>query len=282
MNRREIIQFPVRVLAVVSRRLHRERFRLTKRRRRFVKVNLGSGRRDWYDWMLLDEIRYPTVNKFRSSPSCRIPLSDESVKIVYTSHHLEHLDNQSVYRVLAEASRVLEDGGHLLVKIPDFELFLSEFRMGRHELLDQCGVDSVVWSWPNYGIIDSPSTRTAMMFCGYWNHDYGDHFSNRWRVSASAYHGPPKLSADEIDSCLMDLPIRKISELFNQTAACDPSFKQFNHQNAWSREDFIATVQATELRLVELSTTKILSEFSTEIPDLAQMVDMSAYYLFKK
>jgi len=282
MIRREDSQLAKRILKFAILRLRSERFRLKSRRRRFSKVNLGSGRRDWYGWMLLDEIRYPTVVRFRSSPNCKIPLSNESVKIVYTSHHLEHLDNQSVFRVIAEASRVLEEGGHLLVKIPDFELFLSEFRMGRHGILKQCGVDKVVWSWRKHGVVDLPSTRIAMMFCGYWNHAYGDHFSNRWMVSPAAYHGPPKLAAEVIDSYLMDLPIRKISELFNQAAACDPDFKQFNHQNAWSREDFVSIVEGTGLRLIELSSTKITGQFSTEIPDLAQMSDISAYYLFQK
>lgn len=41
------------------------------------------------------------------------------------------------------------------------------------------GTEYVVWSWASKDIEDTFENRLAMMFCGYWNKEFGDHFSGR-------------------------------------------------------------------------------------------------------
>ncbi len=57
----------------------------------------------------------------------RIPLPDASAEIVYSSHMLEHLDRAEARSFLAEARRVLCDGGILRIAIPDMGKLCAEY-----------------------------------------------------------------------------------------------------------------------------------------------------------
>ena len=47
---------------------------------------------------------------------------------VYAAHVLEHLDDASIGRMLAEAYRVLRPGGGIRIEVPDAELLLNAWR----------------------------------------------------------------------------------------------------------------------------------------------------------
>lgn len=245
------------------------------------KVNVGSGERDWSGWLLLDEVRFPKTRRFRSTPNCTIPLSAGSAELVYSSHHLEHLDNNSVSRVIAESHRVLSDYGSLVVKIPNFSLFKENYIVGNHELLEFCGVHDVVDTWKEYGVKNSFAAQTAMMFCGYWNTQYGNHFSGQTSRVKGAYHGPPILPESKLDWALQTLSIRELSRYFNREALSDPNFKQFNHQNAWDTSGFIRIIEDMGFECEATSLEEIEGK-ALDIPDLLSMQEISAYYLFKK
>jgi SAM-dependent methyltransferase len=49
----------------------------------------------------------------------RLPLADQSVAVVYSSHMLEHLDREGASRFLAEAQRVLVPNGIIRLAVPD-------------------------------------------------------------------------------------------------------------------------------------------------------------------
>ena len=101
-------------------------------------VNIGAGR-GWTHpaWraVALDTARpssddYLVIN-LRGAP--RLPMADDSVKLVYSSHCLEHLDDASGAAVLAEAFRVLEPGGLIRLVLPDAALALKAWRNGDRE-----------------------------------------------------------------------------------------------------------------------------------------------------
>jgi SAM-dependent methyltransferase len=54
----------------------------------------------------INEINYADVSK-------KLPLSNDSVELVYSSHMLEHLDRDRAIRCLNEVRRVLKVGGAL-------------------------------------------------------------------------------------------------------------------------------------------------------------------------
>lgn len=104
--------------------------------RRFL--NIGAGR-TWAHpaWRAidLDTARPPSddylILNLRGTP--RLPIEDDSLKLVYSSHCLEHLDDASGATVLAEAARVLEPGGLLRLVLPDAGLALKAWRTDDRE-----------------------------------------------------------------------------------------------------------------------------------------------------
>lgn len=118
-----------------------------------VKINLGSGfvglpgwinydnsivarfgRWRWatqvlVSWRLLPksylDIRWPPIVVH----DCRkgIPLADNSVDIIYSSHFFEHLYRSEVFCLLKECKRVLKPNGVMRVVLPDTEKFINIF-----------------------------------------------------------------------------------------------------------------------------------------------------------
>lgn len=60
-----------------------------------------------------------------------IPLVDECVEGVYTSHTLEHLPESGVRQALAEFRRILKPQGELVIRVPDLMVVAQEIVEGR-------------------------------------------------------------------------------------------------------------------------------------------------------
>ena len=56
-----------------------------------------------------------------------IPLPDQSVEVLYTSHMVEHLDRTAVRRFLREARRVLAPNGIIRIVIPDLRKLVDQY-----------------------------------------------------------------------------------------------------------------------------------------------------------
>jgi predicted SAM-dependent methyltransferase len=118
-----------------------------------VKINLGSGFVGLPDWINYDNsimarlARWRWVTKMLVScrllpkayldirwppivvHDCRkgIPLADNSVDIIYSSHFFEHLYRSEVFCLLKECKRVLKPNGVMRVVLPDTEKFINMF-----------------------------------------------------------------------------------------------------------------------------------------------------------
>lgn len=80
----------------------------------------------------------------------RLPLSDASVDVLYSSHFLEYIPRKRVRAFLSECFRVLKPGGQIRLVLPDLEDICREYLhqrdAGEHskadfvvlELIDQC------------------------------------------------------------------------------------------------------------------------------------------------
>jgi len=57
-----------------------------------------------------------------------LPLEDETVDVVYSSHMLEHLTPSDAKRFLAEARRVLIPGGTIRIVVPDLRRLVQRYQ----------------------------------------------------------------------------------------------------------------------------------------------------------
>jgi predicted SAM-dependent methyltransferase len=65
-------------------------------------------------------VKYARSNEIEYADATeRLPLSDRSVDVLYSSHMLEHLDQTDATSFLREARRVLRSGGIIRLAVPD-------------------------------------------------------------------------------------------------------------------------------------------------------------------
>jgi SAM-dependent methyltransferase len=86
-----------------------------------TKLNLGPGS-NWKrpGWTAMDCYKKCDVNiDFRKKGP--FPFEDNTISIIFTSHMLEHMDNESGINIANECYRVLKPGGILRVVVPDLE-----------------------------------------------------------------------------------------------------------------------------------------------------------------
>ena len=250
------------------------------------KVNIGSGpcqfSGPWHGWKLLDEIEAPNIKKVKFNARTYSPVASHSAELVYTSHHIEHVDSDTFNCELLEARRMLADNGFLLIKLPDYEHFLDAYRNNRYEVMLHKGIEPVICTWKSKGVSDTFLNRLSMMFCGYWNTYYGDHYCGpRHLNDPLAYHGPAILKETILCDMLESLTPKQIARELCNIAQAEKDFSAFNHQQAWSEAELIEDVELAGFSHVTSDKDRVISRFSAEIPDLTSLDDWSGYHLFK-
>jgi len=60
----------------------------------------------------------------------RIPLPDDSVEVLHTSHMVEHLDRHGIHEFLKEARHVLVIDGIIRVVVPDLRKYVNQYIAG--------------------------------------------------------------------------------------------------------------------------------------------------------
>ncbi len=97
--------------------------------RRFY--NIGAGEL-WYHpfWTAIDACLIdPNAGiEHILSEHTPLPVADNSAKIIYSSHCLEHLNQKTAEHVLAEAFRILEPGGLIRLAVPDIDIYYRAYQ----------------------------------------------------------------------------------------------------------------------------------------------------------
>ena len=94
-----------------------------------TKLNLGPGT-NWKrpGWTTVDCYKKCDVNiDFRKKEP--FPFEDNTISIIFTSHMLEHMNNESGINIVNESYRVLKPGGILRVVVPDLEKALLAYEV---------------------------------------------------------------------------------------------------------------------------------------------------------
>ncbi len=98
-------------------------------------VNVGAGDVGKEGWINLDGYRAKGIT-FRWDARKSLPFRDKSVRGLFAEHFFEHIDyRQEAPRFLAEAHRVLKDGGILRIIVPDAEKYLKAYANGDWQTL---------------------------------------------------------------------------------------------------------------------------------------------------
>lgn len=216
-------------------------------------LNIGGGQFKHKGWLNLDELR-----GFMLSPETVFPGEHD---LIYSSHCFEHLDDATVSRMLNEARRV---GRTLVLKIPDFDLLLKKLEERDTPFFYKLGMNKLCQTWPR----DSLEMRTAMMFCGYWNEQYGHEFKGPRNLSG--YHGPPILTDEEYREIFKQSP----HEISKTLVALCPKSVTFNHRNAWSRKEFVDLIESHGFSVVSTDSKEVCR---MHIPDITDYYDISLY-----
>jgi len=248
-------------------------------------VNIGGGPNfDFPHWRNLEAVAGPgNPEPFRLTPDCVFPLDDASLELVYTSHCLEHLDDATVARALTEARRVVRPDGALLVKIPDFDRLLADWRAGDPALIGApvWDIESLLAMWSRRGVADTLDNRAAVIFSGFWNDAYGDddsHFSGQGAPGPEAYFGPPVLPAETLRALIAtSTPHEIATNLRRHIVETEPSY-HFSHQNAWSQDEMVELLSAHGFKTLSFDRAKIVPRYRG-VPLIDDMNVMSMYCL---
>lgn len=72
-----------------------------------------------------------------------MPFEDATLKVAYTSHVIEHINDQDAAHLFGEVYRCLRPGGYFRIACPDMDLEYQAYMRG----------DADFWKWPNaYGV----------------------------------------------------------------------------------------------------------------------------------
>ena len=247
-----------------------------------IKINIGSGPTKWVGWINYDEVTCEGVTPLVLSPDVVLPLDSNSVSIAYCSHTFEHLPDATISRILDEVWRVMSADGIFVLKFPDFDWFLDQYRKGNYQAMIGVGLESTSWSLASKGVEDSLENRVSTYFCGYWNKQYGDHFSGAINKTKEAYLGPAVINHNDLKSILDNQSPHQISKTLTNIVKSDPDFKCFSHQNAWSVTEMSSILKEKRFLLESTDKEEIVSRYNNIIPRFKEMLGYSAYYLIKK
>jgi predicted SAM-dependent methyltransferase len=97
--------------------------KLSKQKKIFL--DLGSGRKKGVDgWTTVDIIGADINYDLRKG----LPLKDNSVDIIYSSHMLEHIQFDELLGFISECLRVLKKNGKFKVCVPNAELYINAYK----------------------------------------------------------------------------------------------------------------------------------------------------------
>jgi hypothetical protein len=244
-------------------------------------LNIGGGPTFLYPyWANLESAPGPLNPKpFQLNENCRFPFASGSFDFVYSSHAFEHLDEPTVDTVLQETKRIIKPGHPLLIRFPDYDKLFDAYRRREEDYFSDrfWGLSIVTATLHNRGLSDSIHTRAAYIVCGFWNQAFGHLYTAPKPGAPGAYNGPAALPDAELSRILsQESPLSAAREFRSWVVSNEPSYT-FNHQTAWSRQEFVTLLERHGFEVVSTDGDKSAQRFSF-VPGIRNMHDISAYF----
>lgn len=203
--------------------------------RRFYNIGAGSFRHpcwtnidngsEWYDNLFgVDAagIDYDLLSRER------IPVQDNTAELVYTSHTIEHLDDESVQHIFNESRRILKPGGTLRITCPDIDLEYAAWRNDDREF----------FFWYN-DASNNENLETKMLAKPFRDASITQLFLEEFATHTSELvldGAEPRISDDEFRSIFNDMPYEEALE--HCVSRCPVELQRkypFRHMN-WFNE----------------------------------------------
>lgn len=167
-----------------------------------VKIELGSGlKKGKNGWTTVDMYGADIIWDLRLG----IPLPNESVDKIYSSHLLEHIPYQQLIPFLRECRRVMKSDAEFSVCVPNFRLYVDAYK---NKTLF-CSKDT----WWQPGIIDTGSSIDQLNYLAYMRDEHKYMFDEENLINTLTQAGFANAQLREFDAEL-DLLERDFESIY--------------------------------------------------------------------
>lgn len=167
-----------------------------------IKLELGSGSKRGVDgWTTVDLYGADINWDLRHG----IPLPNESVDRIYSSHLLEHIPYQQLICFLRECRRVMKAEAEFLVCVPNARLYIDAYKEGR--------IFRSKDTWWKPGIVNTGSLMDQLNYVAYMRDEHKYMFDEENLINTLLQAKFSKVNIREFDEKL-DLPERKNSSIY--------------------------------------------------------------------
>jgi len=167
-----------------------------------VKIELGSGAKKGKDgWTTVDQYEADINWDLRRG----IPLPNESVDKIYSSHLLEHIPYQQLIPFLRECRRVMKSDAEFSVCVPNFRLYVDAYK---NKTLFRSRD-----TWWQPGIVDTGSSIDQLNYLAYMLDEHKYMFDEENLVNTLTQAGFSNAQLREFDAEL-DLLERDIESIY--------------------------------------------------------------------
>jgi len=176
----------------------------------------------------------------------RLPIESESAEVIYSSHSVEHINDEAAQNILNESYRILKPGGYLRIVTPNIDL---EYRAYKEN-------DIRFFFWiDKYSI---PKNYQRMYFNQPFNRaSIGQIFLAHFATSVSLLHSdgaPERIDDNELDQIFNSMDYEKALNYI--CAKCPIEIQKKypgNHMNWWNKEKMFSMLSKAGFAKIYLS-----------------------------
>ena len=99
-----------------------------------------------------------------------LPFYDNQLKLVYSSMFFEHINDETATNLLSEIYRCLQPGGLLRVIVPDFDMYVNQYRDNNKTFFDQIrSSNTSLKTWKTYNVPTDDEHILASLISSFHN-----------------------------------------------------------------------------------------------------------------
>jgi predicted SAM-dependent methyltransferase len=151
----------VNFYSIYQRFISRQKWARLIKNKKEIKLELGSGNKKGINGWTTVDLYYSDISWDLSKG---IPLPDNCVSKIYSSHLLEHIPYNQIIILLKECRRILKAGGEFLVCVPNFKLWVDAYIEGK------MFKERKMWWQP--GLIDTGSAIDQLNYSAYMKDEH--------------------------------------------------------------------------------------------------------------